>query len=56
MEDPCIFIRGFHITRRLKIFPPKLKGAAGPNPDPEVYEEEPDAELIPILYVPEVKL
>ena len=30
-------------------------GAAGPNPDPEEYDEEPDAELILISDVPEVK-
>ncbi|KAN0138029.1 Caspase domain containing protein, partial [Lactarius tabidus] len=47
-EDQCIFIRGFRATRKLKIFPPRLKAAAGPNPDPDGYGEEPEAELIPI--------
>ncbi|KAF8257026.1 hypothetical protein EI94DRAFT_100033 [Lactarius quietus] len=55
-EDQCIFIRGFRATRKLKILPPKLKATAGPNPDPEGYDEEPDAELMPIPAVPEVKL
>jgi hypothetical protein len=39
----------------LKILPPRLKGAAGPNPDPEGDDEEPDAELVPIPALPEVK-
>ncbi|KAI9463231.1 hypothetical protein BJY52DRAFT_72256 [Lactarius psammicola] len=52
-EDQCIFIRGFRVTRKYKIFP-RLKGAAGPNPDPEGYDEEPDMELIPVPAVPEV--
>jgi len=52
-EDQCIFIRGFRATRRFKIFPRKLKGAAGPNPDPKIYDEEPDPELMPISDVPE---
>ncbi|KAH9025502.1 hypothetical protein EDB85DRAFT_2149706 [Lactarius pseudohatsudake] len=43
-EDQCIFIRGFRVIRKYKIFP-RLKGAAGPNPDPEGYDEEPDTEL-----------
>jgi hypothetical protein len=36
--------------------PPKLKAAAGPNPDPDGYDEEPEAELIPIPALNEVKL
>ncbi|KAI9456874.1 hypothetical protein BJY52DRAFT_536657 [Lactarius psammicola] len=54
-EDQCIFIRGFRVTRKLKILPPRLKGAAGPNPDSEGYDEEPDAELMPIPAVPEYR-
>ena len=46
-------MRGFHATRRLKILPPRLKAAAGPDPDPEEHDEEPDAEQI--LAVTEVK-
>ncbi|KAH9174169.1 hypothetical protein EDB89DRAFT_594079 [Lactarius sanguifluus] len=51
-EDQCIFVRGFRVTRKFKILP-RLKGAAGPNPDLEGYEE-PDMELIPIPAEPEV--
>jgi hypothetical protein len=40
----------------LKILPPRLKGAAEPTPDPEGDYEEPDAELMPIPALPEVKL
>ncbi|KAH8983986.1 hypothetical protein EDB86DRAFT_168552 [Lactarius hatsudake] len=54
-EDQCIFIRGFRVTRKLRILPPKLRGAAGPNPDPEGYNEEPDLELIPIPLVSEYR-
>ncbi|KAI9428700.1 caspase domain-containing protein [Lactarius indigo] len=54
-EDQCIFIRGFRATRKFKIFPPRLRAAAGPNPDPKGYDEEPDAELIPIPTVPEYR-
>ncbi|KAH9054245.1 hypothetical protein EDB87DRAFT_1647513, partial [Lactarius vividus] len=56
-EDQCIFIRGFRVARKYKIFP-RLKGAAGPNPDPEGYDEEPDTEieLVPVPAVPEVTL
>ncbi|KAH9040352.1 hypothetical protein EDB85DRAFT_130624 [Lactarius pseudohatsudake] len=54
-EDQCIFIRGFRVTRKFRILPPRLKGAAGPNPDPEGYDEEPDMELIPIPSVPEYR-
>ncbi|KAI9454401.1 hypothetical protein BJY52DRAFT_729609 [Lactarius psammicola] len=54
-EDQCIFLRGFRATRKFKIFPPKLKGAAGPNPDPKGYDEEPDVELIPIPAIPEYR-
>lgn len=54
-EDQCIFVRGFRVTRKFKIFP-RLKGAAGPNPDPEGYDEEPDMELISVPAVPKVTL
>jgi hypothetical protein len=39
----------------LKILPPRLKGAAGPNPDPRGDDEETDARLMPIPALPEVK-
>ncbi|KAI9439697.1 hypothetical protein H4582DRAFT_1876692 [Lactarius indigo] len=51
-EDQCIFIRGFRVIRKYKIFP-RLKGAAGPNPDPEGSDEEPDKELVSVPAVPE---
>ncbi|KAH9053801.1 hypothetical protein EDB87DRAFT_159169 [Lactarius vividus] len=54
-EDQCIFVRGFRVTRKLKILPPRLKGAAGPNPDPEGHDEKPDMELIPIPVIPKIK-
>ena len=49
-EDQCIFIRGLHATRRLKILPLRLKAAAGPSPEPEEHDEEPDAELF-FIYI-----
>ncbi|KAH9023165.1 hypothetical protein EDB85DRAFT_1992298 [Lactarius pseudohatsudake] len=52
-EDQCIFIRGYRVTRKLMILP-RLKGAAGPNPDPKGPNSEPDVELVPISTVPEV--
>jgi hypothetical protein len=45
----------FRAARRFKILPPRLKGAAGPNPDPEGDDEGSDAKLIPIPAIPEVK-
>ncbi|KAI9439551.1 hypothetical protein H4582DRAFT_2097746 [Lactarius indigo] len=54
-EDQCIFIRGYRVTRKLRILPPKLKGAAGPNPDPDGYDE-PDVELVQIPPVPEYRV
>ncbi|KAF8261604.1 hypothetical protein EI94DRAFT_1745593 [Lactarius quietus] len=56
-EDQCIFIRGFRVTRKLKILPRMLKGAAGPNQDPKGSGCEPDSEveLIPISSVPEFR-
>ncbi|KAH9025516.1 hypothetical protein EDB85DRAFT_1893826 [Lactarius pseudohatsudake] len=54
-EDQCIFIRGFRVARKYKIFP-RLRAAAGPNPDPEGSDEEPDTEmeLVPVPAVPEL--
>ncbi|KAF8263646.1 hypothetical protein EI94DRAFT_567800 [Lactarius quietus] len=54
-EDQCIFVRGSRVTRKFKILPSRLKGAAGPSPDPEEYDEEPDVELVPIPAVPEYR-
>ncbi|KAI9439705.1 hypothetical protein H4582DRAFT_1541863 [Lactarius indigo] len=55
-EDQCIFIRGFRVARKYKIFP-RLKAAAGPNPDPEGYDEDSDMdmELVPVPAVPEYR-
>ena len=54
-EDQCIFIRGFRVRKRM-IWRPRLKAAAGPNPDPKDDNSEPDAELIPIPAVSKVWL
>lgn len=48
-------MRGFRVIRKYKIFP-RLKGAAGPNPDPEEHDEEQDMELISIPAISEVQL
>jgi hypothetical protein len=55
-ENQCIFIRGFRVTRKLMILP-RLRGAAGPNPDPNGYDSdcEPDTELVSIPAVPNVR-
>ncbi|KAI0248894.1 hypothetical protein BJV78DRAFT_1232297 [Lactifluus subvellereus] len=47
-EDQCIFVRGFRVTRLLKILPRQLRGAAEHAPDPDGYDCEPDTELISI--------
>jgi hypothetical protein len=54
-EDQCIFIRGFRATRRFKILPTRLKAAAGPNPDPEGYDDGSDVKLTPISAIPEYR-
>jgi hypothetical protein len=43
-----VFIRGFRVTRAFKILPKHLKAAAGPSPDPDGYDCEPDLEVISI--------
>jgi len=57
-EDQCIFIRGFRVARVLGILPKQLKGAGGPNSDPEGDHDcdEPDKELISIPASTKVKL
>ncbi|KAH9052633.1 hypothetical protein EDB87DRAFT_401241, partial [Lactarius vividus] len=50
-EEQCIFFRGFRVRKRA-ILGPKLKAAAGPNPDPKDDDCERDAELISIPAVP----
>ncbi|KAH9054886.1 hypothetical protein EDB87DRAFT_1406740 [Lactarius vividus] len=53
-EEQCIFFRGFRVRKRA-ILGPKLKAAAGPNPDPKDDDCERDAELISIPAVPKVR-
>ncbi|KAH9029172.1 hypothetical protein EDB85DRAFT_2276158, partial [Lactarius pseudohatsudake] len=53
-DEQCIFIRGFRVRKRM-ILRPKLKAAAGPNPDLKDDDCEPDAELISIPAVPKYR-
>jgi len=54
-EDQCIFVRGFRVARKFMILP-RLRAAAGPNPDLEGCDEEPDdVELIPIPASPKYR-
>ncbi|KAH9032015.1 hypothetical protein EDB85DRAFT_1890861 [Lactarius pseudohatsudake] len=46
-ENQCIFVRGFRVKRTLKIFP-RVKGAAGPTPDPSGSDDEPETEVVSI--------
>ncbi|KAI0291080.1 hypothetical protein B0F90DRAFT_1779787 [Multifurca ochricompacta] len=46
-EDQCIFVRGFRVTRFIRILP-RLRGAAGPAPLPDGHEPEPDAQLVSV--------
>jgi hypothetical protein len=50
LENQCIFIRGFRVTRVLGILRRQLRGAAGPNPtlDLEPDDDEPDTALTSI--------
>ena len=50
-----MFIRGFRVTRAFRILPKHLKAAAGPSPDPDGYEFEPDLEVISIPATSKVK-
>jgi hypothetical protein len=47
-EDQCVFIRGYRVTRTLKIFPKQIKAAAEPSSDPDEHSSEPDLELTTI--------
>ncbi|KAI0289465.1 hypothetical protein BC826DRAFT_610352 [Russula brevipes] len=47
-EDQCVFIRGFRVTRTLKIFPKHLIAAGGSSSDPDEDNSEPDLELMSI--------
>lgn len=50
-----MFIRGFRVARTLRIFPKHLKAAAGPPPDPDGYDGEPDLEVVSIPATSKVK-
>ena len=54
LEDQCIFLRGFRVSREFVILPRGLKAAAGPNPDPKGGDYGPSVELMSIPAVPEV--
>jgi hypothetical protein len=54
-EDQCVFIRGFRVTRTLRILPKHLIAAAGPSSDPDEYDDEPDPELTAIPAITKVK-
>ena len=47
LENQCVFIRGFRVTRIAKIFP-KLRAAAGPARIPDEDDPDPDMHLISI--------
>ena len=49
-ENQSVFIRGFRVARTFRIWPKRLKAAAGPSPDPEPEEDdfEPVTELLSI--------
>ena len=49
-----MFIRGFRVARPFWISPKNLKAAAGPSPDPDGYDGEPDIEAVSIPAAPEV--
>ncbi|KAH9977321.1 hypothetical protein BGW80DRAFT_846441 [Lactifluus volemus] len=47
LENQCIFVRGFRVTRFMKILP-RLRGAASPTQDPDGPEPEFEIQLIRI--------
>ena len=49
-----MFIRGFRVTRSFRTLPKQLK-AAGPSPDPDDYDLEPDIEAVSIPATTKVK-
>ncbi|KAH9034024.1 hypothetical protein EDB83DRAFT_1785975 [Lactarius deliciosus] len=51
-ENQCIFVRGFRIKRSFKIFP-RVKGAAGPTPDPKGTDDEREIEAVSTASIPE---
>jgi len=54
-EDQCIFIRGFRVTRTLRILPKHLIAAAEPSSDSDEHSNDPDIELTSIPNITEVK-
>ncbi|KAH9035741.1 hypothetical protein EDB85DRAFT_840328 [Lactarius pseudohatsudake] len=44
-EDQCIFVRGYRVTRAFKLFP-RLRGAAGHNPDPSGHDSGLELEVV----------
>ncbi|KAI0280168.1 hypothetical protein BGY98DRAFT_347764 [Russula aff. rugulosa BPL654] len=48
-ENQCVFIRGYRVARSFWKLPRhRLKAAAGPSPDPDGYDCDPDMEVISI--------
>jgi hypothetical protein len=54
-ENRCLFVRGFRVTRFMKMLP-KLRGAADPTEDSGEHEAEFDTQLITIPATTNVKL
>jgi hypothetical protein len=50
-----VFIRGFRVARTFRILPRHLKAAAGPSPDQDGYDFEPDIDVVSISATPKVK-
>ncbi|KAH9012524.1 hypothetical protein EDB84DRAFT_938760 [Lactarius hengduanensis] len=53
-EDQSIFVRGFRVKRAFKIFPPRLRGAAGSAPDSSWGDGKPDSEMEVVSSIPSV--
>ncbi|KAH9970628.1 hypothetical protein BGW80DRAFT_560879 [Lactifluus volemus] len=54
-ENQCLFVRGFRVTRRLKILPRQLRGAAGNASDSNGHDSEPEMESTSVPMVTKVK-
>jgi hypothetical protein len=54
-ENQCIFVRGFRVTRFLKMLP-RVRGAAEPSQDADRDESEYDTQLITIPMTTDVRL
>jgi hypothetical protein len=50
-----VFIRGFRVARTFKILPKHLKAAAGPSPDLDDYDLEPEIDVVSIPATSKVK-